>query len=89
MVNQVFIEKVKLGKKGQITIPKNIREEDQLKENDVFLLQHTLGGEIILTKQIANKTPEDKMLEIVMKAHSFDWRSSWEEVRKERNLDRL
>ena len=56
MIHELFKEKVKLGKKGQITIPKCIRDEDNLKEDDVFIVQHMPGGDIILSKQILSAT---------------------------------
>lgn len=87
MVHQFFFEKVKLGKKGQVTIPKNIRDEDQLKEDDVFIIQHAPGGEIILTKQ-TTKAPEDLMLEAIMRSPRINAKEAWKEIRKERKLDR-
>ncbi len=87
MEHESFIEKVKLGKKGQVTIPKKIREEDSLKENDVFVVQHTMGGNIILTKQ-TTKTPEDLMLDAIMRAPKINAKGAWEEIKRERKLDR-
>ena len=76
-----------LGKKGQITIPKKIREEDKLIENDIFIVNHTPGGNIILTKKTI-KAPEDLMLDVIMRVPPFDADSAWEEVKKERRQDR-
>ena len=87
MVHQYFNETVKLGKKGQITIPKKIRDEDNLKENDSFTVSHMPGGDIILIKKTA-KTPEDLMIEVIMRAPPFDAKAAWEEVKKERRLGR-
>ncbi len=78
-----FVDKVRIGKKGQITIPKLIRDEDGLAESDVLVLTHTPGGDILLRK--ANiKTPEDTMLDAISKAPKFDWRRAWAEVEEER-----
>ena len=87
MENESFVEQVKLGKKGQITIPKKIREEEHLKEDDVFIVQHNTGGNIILTKQ-TTKAPEDIMLEAIMRAPKINAKAAWEEIKKERRLDR-
>ena len=80
------MDKVKLGKKGQITIPKKIRDEDGLAEDDVFLLTHTNGGDIILRKKNV-RTPEDLMLEAIRTAPKFNWREDWEEVLAERKKE--
>lgn len=79
--------KVKLGKKGQITLPKKIRDEDKLKENDIFIITHTASGDIILRKKQL-KTPEDVMIEAIESAPHFDWRDAWKEVEHERNRER-
>ncbi len=87
MIHETFKEKVKLGKKGQITIPKNIRDEDNLKENDIFIVQHMPGGDIVLSKQIyVIKTPEDLMLEVIMRSPTINAIEAWEEVKRERKL---
>lgn len=75
--------KVKLGKKGQITIPKKIRDEDNFEENDTFIVTHTPGGDIVMRK-IATEDPIDQALAILDRVPHFDWRKAWEEVREER-----
>ena len=82
-VHTFFTDKVKLGKKGQITIPKIIRDEDQLKERDTFIVTHTPGGDIVLRKQHV-KTPEDRMLEAIKRMPKFDFEQAWKEVLEER-----
>ena len=85
--HKFFTDTIKLGKKGQLTIPKSIRDEDNLKENDKFIVTHTSDGEIILQKKNI-KTPEDLMLEAVKKAPKFNWRKSWKEIKEERKKER-
>ena len=85
--NDFILDKVKLGRKGQITIPKKIREKDRLKEEDVFIVTHMPGGDIILRKQ-SKKDPEDVILEALSKAPSFDWQKAWKEVVNERKRER-
>jgi len=82
-----YTDKVKLGKKGQVTIPKKIRDEDKLKENDVFIVVHIPGGDIILRKRQI-KAPEDMMLEAIRRAPKFDAEAAWREVLEERKRER-
>lgn len=79
--------KVKLGNKGQITIPKKIRDQDMLRESDTFIVTHTFSGDIVLKKQKI-KTPEDLIFESIQKASKFNWREAWKEVVKERSKER-
>ncbi len=85
-IHKFFTDVVKMGKKGQITIPKIIRDEDNFKEDDTFVVTHILGGDVILKKKEV-KTPEEKLLEIIKTFPKFDWRKAWEEVREERKLE--
>ncbi len=85
--HHLIVDHVSLGKKGQITLPKKIRDEDQLQENDLFLVMHTPGGDIVLRKKQV-KQPEDMLLDAVLRAPSFNWREAWNEVREERRRER-
>lgn len=87
MKHTFIIDKIKLGKKGQITIPKSIRDEDGLKENDLFIITHMLDGDIIIHKK-EEKTPEDLILDAINNAPQFDWRNAWKEIEEERNRER-
>ncbi len=82
-----FSEEVKLGRKGQLTIPKKLREEDGLKENDVFRLTHFSGGSIVLEKKKKN-IPEIALFEFLDTIQKIDWRKAWEEVKAERKIER-
>jgi AbrB family looped-hinge helix DNA binding protein len=79
--------RIRIGKKGQVTLPKKIRDEDGLEEDDVLIVTHTPGGDIILRKQHV-QAPEDLMLDAIRKAPPFDWRAAWREVREERRRER-
>lgn len=83
----LFMDKIKLAKKGQVTIPKVIRDEDGLRENDIFIVTHLPGGEILLRKQ-EEKKPEDFMLQAIAKAPLFNAKAAWREVRQERLRER-
>lgn len=78
-----MVDKVKLGKKGQITLPKKIRDEDDLKEGDTFIVTHMHGGAVMLQKKKI-QAPEDRMLEIINSLPSIGWRKAWKEVEAER-----
>ncbi|MBI5226504.1 AbrB/MazE/SpoVT family DNA-binding domain-containing protein [Candidatus Micrarchaeota archaeon] len=47
----MFTDIVKLGKKGQITLPKEIREDEGYREGDEFKLTHMPGGDVLLQKR--------------------------------------
>ncbi|MBI2575771.1 AbrB/MazE/SpoVT family DNA-binding domain-containing protein [Candidatus Woesearchaeota archaeon] len=80
----LIIETLKVGKKGQITIPKIIRDEDGLMENGRLKLTHMPNGEMFLNRIEGGMTPEDKMLEILDRIPKFDWRKVWKEMEEER-----
>jgi len=84
MEQHTFIfEEVRIGKKGQITIPKKIRDEDGLKEDDKMSITHMPSGDIIIQKTIT-KSPEDYAVEAIERHQRFDWRKVWKEVVIER-----
>ncbi|MBI4451584.1 AbrB/MazE/SpoVT family DNA-binding domain-containing protein [Candidatus Woesearchaeota archaeon] len=86
-LHEFIVEKARLGSKGQITIPKKIRDEDGLKEDDLFIVQHTPGGLIVLRKRRV-QTPEDLMLDAIRRMPPFDARAAWKEVKEERRRER-
>ncbi|MBI1972792.1 AbrB/MazE/SpoVT family DNA-binding domain-containing protein [Candidatus Woesearchaeota archaeon] len=86
-VHMFMVDKVKLGKKGQITIPKKIRDEDSLKEDDVFIVKHMPSGTIMLEKQ-RRKNPYDMIFEAIAMAPKFDADKAWKEVKEERKRER-
>lgn len=80
-------DKVKLGKKGQITIPKKIRDEDGLQENDTFIVKHMPSGTIMLEKQ-QNKDPYEMIFKAMAMAPKFNADKAWQEVKEERKRER-
>lgn len=88
MMHQFMTDKVFLGKKGQITIPKKIRDEDGLKEDDAFIVTHMPGGDIILSRQEAEKDPIDRLLEFLETQPRINAREAWEEIKEERKRER-
>ena len=85
-LHEFFTDTIRMGKKGQITIPKIIRDEDELNENDVLIVTHMSGGDIVLRKKKVQK-PEDRMLKIIRSIPPFDWRQAWKEVEEERKME--
>lgn len=88
MLHQFMTTEVKLGKKGQITIPKVIRDEDNLQEDDVFTVTHMPGGDIILSQQKVEKDPIDRLLEFLETQPRINAREAWEEIKEERKRER-
>ena len=87
MTHTFMVQKAKLGKKGQFTIPKRMRDEDNLQEDDVFVVTHMPSGEYWLRKTDM-LTPEDRMLDAIRKAPRIDAEAAWKEVREERRRER-
>ena len=48
---------VTLSSKGQLALPKQLREEDQLDKSDVFRLQRLGRGKYLLEKLMPDKRP--------------------------------
>ncbi len=83
----MYTDVVKLGKKGQITLPKEIRDDEDYHEGDVFTINHIPGGDIILQKK-SDKTPEEKLMDFLDTVPKFDVRKAWKEIEEERNRER-
>ena len=80
MTHPYLTTEAKLGKKGQITIPKKIRD-------DVFIVTHAPGGDIVLhKKKVVDGV--DMILKAIEQAPKFDWRQAWEEIKAERKRER-
>ena len=80
-------DKIKMGKKGQITIPKKIRDEEGFEEYDTFIISSTPGGDIIMRRKKMH-TPEDTILDAIKNMPPFDAREAWREVKEERKRER-
>lgn len=79
--------KIKVGERGQITIPKSIRMEDRIMSKDLIRLTRLPGGAIMIRK-LEKEKPEDKIMDIIMKSKKIDFKRSWEEIQKERDAER-
>ncbi len=81
------VQKLKLAKRGQITLPKKMRERQQLRDNDVLIIMQLPSGDIVLRKEEIQK-PEDRILAAIEKAPVFDNKAVWKEVKAERARER-
>lgn len=80
----MIMEKIiKIGEKGQITIPKIARENWKINPGDKAKIIVTPSGMIIM-HIIKEESPEDKILETIKKAPRIDFKKLWKEVEKER-----
>ena len=78
--------KVKLGKKGQFTIPKKIRQKYSLKEKDALTITPMSGGEMIVRRS-AEKTPVDRIFAFIESLPPIDWEKAWKEILEERKKE--
>ncbi|MBI5072489.1 AbrB/MazE/SpoVT family DNA-binding domain-containing protein [Candidatus Woesearchaeota archaeon] len=81
------VQKLKIAKRGQITLPKKMRERQHLRDNDILLLMQLPSGDIVLRKEEIQK-PEDMILQAIQKAPPFDTKAAWKEVKAERARER-
>ena len=78
----MIIEKyVKVGERGQIVIPKEIREKEGIEPKNLVKILN-VEGEIIIRTQKRGKSHEDRILEILQKSKLGD--KDLEEIKKER-----
>ncbi|MEK6964156.1 MAG: AbrB/MazE/SpoVT family DNA-binding domain-containing protein [Nanoarchaeota archaeon] len=76
---------VKTGKKGQITIPKKIRDKFNIKKRDPFMITLMSDGSILLKRETKKI---DKLLECIRALPKIDWDKAWKEIEEERHLER-
>ena len=78
----MFIEKyVRIGERGQIAIPKEIRDMEGIEPKQIVKIVD-ICGDIIIRPQKRKKAPEDRVLEILQKAKLDD--KDWIKILKER-----
>ena len=79
----MIIEKyAKVGERGQIAIPKEMREREGIEPRNLVKILN-VGGEIIIRTQKTEKSHEDRILEILRKSGLGD--RDWEEMKRERD----
>ncbi len=87
MTNECIMMKAEVKKKGQITIPKKIRDNLHFEEGDVITFTELPGGDVIL-KRIEIKTSEDILMKILEKIPKFNSEKAWKEVEADRAKER-
>lgn len=75
-----------VGQRGQITIPKIIRENEGIKENDKVIVKIE-GNQIVIEKQFDKKEKEKQMVEGYKKMAKLNLElcKEWEVTEKEAN----
>ena len=86
-----MIEVVTLSSKGQLVVPKDIREDMGLEKEDKFVVVHDRNN--ILLKRIGRKEAEKAMLKLLDKfsdefgKHKINRKDIEEEIRKVRSKE--
>lgn len=79
----MIIEKyVKLGERGQVVIPKEIRDAMHLRKTQRIKMTN-IGNEIVMRPLKEEKEPEDRVLELLKKVKLTE--KDWEEIQRERD----
>ena len=81
--SMIIQEYVKVGERGQITIPKAIREKESIRPNMILKIIDIPGA--IIIEKISTKSPEDTILDILREAKLTD--EDWEEIQREREME--
>ena len=71
----------KVGERGQIVIPKSMREEEDMRPNQLVRIIKE-PGQIVIRKVTSAKSPEDTILEIFSKAKFTE--KDWKRIHNER-----
>ena len=74
---------VKVGERGQVVIPKTMRDSEHIKPNQILRIKN-IPGAIVIEKPSTVKSPEEKILEILTKTKARFTEKDWEQIHKER-----
>ena len=75
---------IKIGRRGQITLPKTVRVAEDLRRGDKLKLVRQPSGSIYLTKLPKEKDPFERLMKVLEKVPKFDFGKTWKEVQEER-----
>jgi AbrB family looped-hinge helix DNA binding protein len=78
------IKELKVGRKGQIVIPKELREELNIKEGGIILVKKANGKILLIPKP---EDPVDFLLQIAQKVKRRDLRREIKEFRRDTKRD--
>lgn len=76
---------VKIGERGQIVIPKEIREKEKLAPNQIVKVVN-FGGQIVIRLPTFEGSPEDLILKSLRRTKLTN--EDWEEIKRERHMER-
>lgn len=82
--SELMSETIKIGRRGQITLPKIVRTVEGLKRGDRLKLVRQPTGTIYLTKIPKEKDHFERLIKVLGKVPKFDAEKAWKEVEKER-----
>ena len=82
--SELISDVIKVGRRGQITLPKDVRIAENLKRGDRLKLVRQPTGTIYLTKVPKEKDPFERLMKILEKVPKFDAEKAWSEVERER-----
>ncbi len=72
---------VKIGERGQIVIPKEIREKEGLSPNQIVKIVY-LDGEIAIRTSTSGGSPEDNILKILQRVKLTE--EDWKDLHRDR-----
>lgn len=81
----IIQKSIRVGERGQIVIPKAIRDQEGIKPNQLLEIVDIAGEIKIKARQQMRKNPEDLFLEALQSAHLT--REDWNIIRKERHRE--
>ena len=81
----LYTDTLTLGKKGQLTLPKKLRDFDKLEEEDTFTLTRLPTGEIMLRKKKEHNI--ENFLESIQRLQPINADAAWKEIVTERQTE--
>lgn len=82
--SELISQTIKIGRRGQITLPKTLRVVDNLKKGDKLKLIRQPTGTIYLSKIPKEKDPFERLMKLIKTFPKFDFDEAWKEVQEER-----
>lgn len=77
---------IKVGERGQIVIPKTVRNLEGIKPKSLLKITNYGTGTIVISKVKEVEGPEERFLELIEKIKLP--KNAWEEIQKERHIER-
>jgi len=83
---KIVTKTVRVGERGQIVIPKRIRNIEGIKPKSVLRITDYGTGNMVISKMKETKSPEEKFFDI-LKSIKLP-KNAWERIQKERHIER-